>query len=118
MSKKKTKYDSDEAYGGYDISVEEYVKNQTEDDYLSNEKTRNILIDENQYQYDMNLRHRIAKLYYDLNLQYNDHNLFLRHDQNNEGGDSFADFIYNLINTKYNLHIFQKDPEWTITLFK
>jgi len=27
MSKKKTKYDSDEAYGGYDISVEEYVKN-------------------------------------------------------------------------------------------
>lgn len=118
MSKKKTNYESDEVYNEDDITIEEYVNNLTVDDYLNNIKTRNILIDEQQYQYDMNLRDKIAKLYYDLNLQFNDHNFFLRHDQNNTGGDSFADFIYNLINKKHNIQIFQKDPEWTITLFK
>ena len=117
MSKNKVKYDSDDALDENEISAEEYVKNLTLDDYLNNKKTRDILIDEQQYQYDINLRNKISRLYYDLNCQFNDI-IFLRNDPDNIGGDAFADFVYNFISTKHNLNIFQKDPEWTVTLFK
>ena len=82
------------------ITSEEFVRNLTLDDYIKNEKTHKILLDEHQYQYDTYIRPKICKLYYDLNCQFQDHKLFLNKDPSNIGGDSFADFIFNFINTK------------------
>ena len=99
------------------ISSEDFVKSLTLDDYLNNQKTKDILLDEHQYQYDNVLRYKISKLYSQLNKQFNDHRLFLSKDQENIGGDCFADFVYNFLQTKYHLNIFKNEPKWTVTLF-
>lgn len=118
MSKAK-KYDSDEYFDNFEsMTIEDYLKTLPLDDFLNNEKTYNILLDEDRYNYDRELRHKISKLYSDFNNQYSHTHFFLTKDLENTGGDGFADFIYNFLNPKYNLNIFYKDPELAESLFK
>ena len=117
MSKSTKNYNSEDDFELDEQTKDQFVQNLTINDYINNEKTRTIMLDEHQYQFDINLRHKIAHLYYQLNSQFHDHNLFLKNDPNNTGGDRFADFVFNLINIKYHINIFHKDPDWTISLF-
>lgn len=117
MSKSTKNYNSEDDFELDEQTKDQFVQNLTIDDYINNEKTRTIMLDEHQYQFDINLRHKIAYLYYQLNSQFHDHKLFLKNDPNNTGGDRFADFVFNLINIKYHINIFHKDPDWTISLF-
>ena len=118
MSKKSIQPDINSMeYSDYNLSPEDFVNSLSLDDYLNNKKTKNILLNEHQYQYDNVLRYKISKLYSLLNQQFNDHLLFLSKEQDNIGGDNFADFVYNFIQTKYHLNIFKNEPKWTVTLF-
>ena len=95
----------------------DYLKTLPLEDFLNNENTKNILLEDNQYNFDKILKHKIEYLYKKYNTGFRDNNLFGK-DWNNQSAESFSHLISNFISLKPNLNIFYENPELASDLFK
>ena len=52
----------------------DYLKTLSLEDFLNNEKTKNIILEDNQYNFDKILKHKIEHLYKNYNTSFRDNN--------------------------------------------
>ena len=95
-----------------EISFENYVKELTEEDFLTYPRTRNYIVDQHFLDFDYKPREAVINLYnqlYDLAERYFPGVLAL--DRNIDGGSSLAVLIFNNINMKVDVKTFHECPE-------
>lgn len=95
----------------------DYLKTLTLEDFLNNEKTKNIILEEHQYNFDKNLKPKIEYLYKNYNTSFRDEELFSS-DWDNKLAESFSHLVSNFISLKPDLNIFYENPELANDLIK
>lgn len=100
-----------------DVSKQEIVKLITVEEFLKNEKTREILEGEHFLKYEIEMEKKMEKIFDDFYNEFNS-NILLSTNNAKYCGLAFSSLVYNHINKNYDISIFRDCPELATPIIK
>jgi hypothetical protein len=95
----------------------DYLKSLDLEHFLNCLSTKEILLENHEYNYESILENKLKQIYSRYNIAFRDESLFSKDYENNQQ-NSFAFLIYNFIAVKYDLNIFYDNHHLAKDLFK
>ena len=100
-----------------DISKEEIIKTVTIEEFLENDKTREILEQEHFFKYEIEMEKKIENIFDDFYNEFNS-NILLSTNDAKYCGLAFSSLVYNHINKNYDTSIFLDCPDLANSIIK